>query len=888
MINKDVHIFGELLTILRKQRRVSQNDLAVRLDMHRNTISNWERGICLPESKTLVLELAKQLHLNKNEAQQLLEASLTAVSPCWLMPYQRNPFFTGRESVLQQLHNTLAHERSAILSQSYALSGLGGIGKTQTAIEYAYRYATEYAAVFWISAETNESITASFVAIADLLDLPEKQEKEPRRVINAVTYWLTSHSDWLVIFDNVEDLELVKGVLPPARCGSLLFTSRRQALGFVAQTLDVEQMTPEEGIRFLLHRARLLDSEVPLTSLTPEVVALAREVVAAMDGLPLALDQAGAYIEATRCGLADYLRLFQSAQLHLLDVRDASSDHPLSVTRTFALAFEQLEYDNPAAAELLTVSAFLAPEAIPESFFIEGAAYLGKTFEVLAAHPFEFQSTIKALLAYSLIQRNAGSRVVTIHRLVQVVLKGRLSEIEQSIWTRRVLRAVDQLFLRDKHQADYWRICEQLLPHALVCVSASEPWDECEVLHVALISHVATYFFNRALYTQAEQLYLRALRIGEKVPASEPLIQAEVFNGLANLYREQGKYEEAEAYFLRTLDIRERVLGSEHLLVSEVLTGLANFYQVQGRYAQVEPLYQRALRIREKELGAQHPQVASSLYNLAEYYRGQGKYEEAERLYQRALSIGKQMLGPEHLEVGYSINGLAMLYYEQGKYEEAEPLFRQALSIWEQALGPEHPNVAYPLVNLGELCKELGKYEEAKPFYQRALRIWEQALGSNHVLIAHVLYGLGECCREQGKYEEAELLYQRALMIREQALGPEHPEVAEPIQGIAILYAEQGKYEEAEPLFQRALTIRQQRLGPQHSYVAETLYHFAHFHQLRQQMTEALSLYQQALTIREQALGFHHLKTDATRTAYVHLLRDLGRVEEAAVVELQV
>ncbi len=850
MSNIDIYTFGELLTTFRKQHRISQNELADKLDVHRNTIGRWERGTGLPESKTVVLELAKQLHLNEQETRQLLEASLTTVSPYWLMPYQRNPFFTGRESVLQQLHDTIAHEHSAVLSQSYALSGLGGIGKTQTAIEYAYRYANEYAAVFWISAETNESIVSSFVAIAELLNLPEKQEKEQSRVITAVTHWLTSHRDWLVIFDNVEDLELLKGALPPARCGSLLFTSRRQALGFAAQTLDMEQMTPEEGTCFLLHRARLLDPTASLDSLAPEVIALAREIVVVMDGLPLALDQAGAYIEATHCSLSDYLQLFQSSQLRLLDERDAHADHPSSVASTFMLAFVQLKKNNPAAAELLTVCAFLAPEAIPETFFIEGATHLGLSFEVLAADPIQFNNAIKALLTYSLLQRNAPTRMLIIHRLVQVVLKESIEEAIQTIWEARLIHAMSLLFPREKTQAGYWQICENLLPHALGGITLSEQWDENEVLQnaltlISLLSCVATYLSHRARYVEAESLYQRALRIGEETLQSEKSLMAEALHGLARLYREQGKYEEAEPFYQRALVIRERALGSEHPLVSETLNELANLYHHLGKYEEAEPLYLHALRIREQVLGLHHAQLASPLYNLAELYRKQGRYEEAEPLYQRALRIGKQAFGPEHMEVGYSLNGLAMFYVEQGRYEEAEPLYQQALHIWEQTLGLEHPHVAYPLMNLGELYTKQRKYEQAGPLYQRALYIWEQALGINHVQVAHPLYGLAENCREQGKYEEAEPLYLRALDIREQALGLDHPDVAESVQGLAQLYTEQGNYKQADPFFQRALTICEQTLGP------------------------------------------HHPKTNATRTAYIQFLREQGHMKEAAIMEAQ-
>jgi tetratricopeptide (TPR) repeat protein/DNA-binding XRE family transcriptional regulator len=840
----DVGTFGELLAALRKQHHVSQNELATKLDVHRNTISNWERGTYLPETKTLVMELAKHLHLNEHETRQLLEASLTTISPYWLMPYQRNPFFTGRDGILPQLHSVLTHERRAVLSQSYALSGLGGIGKTQTAIEYSYRYANEYTAVFWINAETNASIFSSFVAIADLLNLPEKQDKEQSRVIAAVTRWLTSHSGWLVIFDNVEDLELVKSVLPPARSGSLLFTSRQQALGFTTQTLDLEQMTLEEGTRFLLHRARLLDPMTSLASFAPEDIALAREIVGIMDGLPLALDQAGAYIEATQCNLADYLRLLQSSQLHLLDERDAYADHPLSVVRTFTLTFERLEQSDQAAAELLTVCAFLAPDAIPETFFLEGAAHLGPTFEALSTDSLQFNAALRVLLTYSLLQRNPAMQTLTIHRLVQVVLKERLSEAMQEVWARRVLRAMEQLFPHSKSQASYWDVCKQLLPHALVCVEQNEQngwWAKDEVLPT-LMCHIATYFSNRAHYAQAESLYRQALAIGEQVLDFEHPLMAEVLYGLAMLYSDQGIFEEAKLLHQQALCIRERTLGAKHPSVAISLNMLAEIYRFQGKYEEAEPVYKRALRIWEEVPISNHPAHATLLNNLGVLYVSQGKYEEARLLYVQALRILEQVLGFENPQVAYALNNLGVVYAEQGKREEAESFFKQALRIREQVLGPEHPQVIYPLNNLAELYTE------------------------------HYA--------EQGRYEEAELLYKRALQIGEKTLGSEHSQVACSLSGLATIYREQGKYEEAESLYQRALAVRQQHQGQQHPDVAETLQRFAHFYQMRQQNTEALSLYQQALAIREQVLGYNHPKTQETRNSYSALLQAQGWYNE--------
>ncbi len=878
MNNTDVYTFGELLTTLRKQHHISQNELAAKLDIHRNTIGNWERGTYLPESKTLVLELAKHLHLNEYETRQLLEASLTAASPYWLMPYQRNPFFTGRDEVLQQLHAALTHERRAVLSQSYTLSGLGGIGKTQTAIEYAYRYSNDYAAVFWISAETNGNIAASFVAIADLLNLPERQEKEQSRVMAAVTRWLTNHSDWLVIFDNVEDLELVKSVLPPARCGSLLFTSRRQALGFTTQTLDLEQMTLEEGTRFLLHRARLLDPTASLDCFAPENAALAREIVVVMDGLPLALDQAGAYIDSSQCGLADYVRLLQSSQLRLLDERDTYADHPLSVMKTFALAFERLERDNPAAAELLTVCAFLAPEAIPETFFRKGAAQLGPTFEELAADPLLFNTAIKALLAYSLVQRDSTQQTLTVHRLVQAVLRERLSEAMQSVWARRVLQAMSQLFPSGRFQASYWQDCEQLLTHALVCVTLSED----KVLRFTLMSNVATYLLNRARFAEAESLYRQALAIGEQELGLEHALIADVLHGLAVLYSDQGKYEEAKPLHRQALQIREQTLETTHPSIAISLTMLAEVYKNQGRYEEAEPLYARALHIWKQNATRNDPAKAMLLNNLGTLYIDQGRYEEAEPLYAQALHIWKEALGLNDPQVAYAFNNLAVIYAEQGKYGEAESLLKQALQIREQVLGLEHPQLTYPLNNLAEISAIQGKYEEAESLFKRALQIGKQTLGSEHSQVAVSLGELAALYSKQGKYEEAEPFYKRALHIWEHI---QHPQTAHALTGLATLYSEQGKCEQAESLYQRALTVRQQHLGPLHPDVAETLHHFAHFRQMQQQTTEALSLYQQALAIREQALGYNHPKTQETRTCYVSLLRNLGLDDEAALLE---
>src|SRR5260370_13749982 len=178
--------FGELLKTFRKRRRLTQKHLAQQFGVHMNTISSWELGTYLPAARGQVLELARQLALSELETRQLLEASLTALVPHWSVPFPRNPFFTGREEILETLHTRLSTEHVVALTQSYALHGLGGIGKTQIALEYAYLHALEYSAVFWIGAETNEQIVTSLLGIAEELQLPDCDDAHQHRGLTAL------------------------------------------------------------------------------------------------------------------------------------------------------------------------------------------------------------------------------------------------------------------------------------------------------------------------------------------------------------------------------------------------------------------------------------------------------------------------------------------------------------------------------------------------------------------------------------------------------------------------------------------------------------------------------------------------------------------------------
>jgi tetratricopeptide (TPR) repeat protein len=717
----------------------------------------------------------------------------------WNVPYARNPFFTGRERILEALRAALEKRGRA------ALSGLGGVGKTQTAAEYAYRHRKEYESVFWARAESRETLLSSFVSIATLLNLPESAAKEQQAAIGAVRRWLEANSGWLLVLDNADDVALAREFIPDDAQGHILLTTRAQATSVVADRVEIEEMEQEEGALFLLRRAGIMAKDQPLTAASAADRKLAEQISKELGGLPLALDQGGAFIEETPSSLAEYLEFYRWEGGKLRAERGGLGDHP-SVTITLSLAFSKVAGASAAAADLIRLCAFLAADAIPEEIFTEGAAELGENLATVATSPFAFAQVLQKAGLFSLIDRNPHNKTLDVHRLVQAVVKDGMEKAEERRWAERAVRAVNRAFPGVEFSA--WPKCERLLPHAQACAAPAEEFG-FEFDEVArLFNQAGFYLSERARYAEAEPLFRQALAVWEKALGKEHPNVATSLNNLAELYRAQGKYAEAEPLYQRSLAIDEKALGPEHPGVALDLNNVAGLYSAEGKYVDAEPLYQRSLAIDEKAFGPEHPGTATGLNNLAELYRLQGRYPEAEPLYRRALMIREKVLGPEHPAVATGLNNLAVLYKTEGKYAQAESLHERALAIREKALGPDHPSVATSLNNLAELYRAQEKYAEAEPLYRRALVMLEKALGPEHPSVAASLNNLAVLYDSQGKYAEAEPLYHRALAIDEKALGPEHPDFATDLENYAALLRQTGRPSQAAQMEARAKAIR--------------------------------------------------------------------------------
>ena len=682
--------------------------------------------------------------LESQRSQDKPESSL----PIWNIPYGKNPYFTGREELLEALHRKLTTEHSTTLTQ--AITGLGGIGKTQTAIEYAYRHRGDYRIIWWLRAEELTTLAADYAQLAIQLNLPEHKATEQAIQIQAVRSWLEGHTGWLLIFDNAEERHDIRPYVPQIGPGQVLITSRNPIWDGLGTTLPVELMQPQEALAFLAKRTHDLDPQAAAT-------------LAKMLGyLPLALEQAAAYIRENSISLDQYQTLFQKHHAQLLQHSHLATEYPDTVATTWEISFQKVQKTAPAAADLLNLCAFLAPEAIFLDMITEGAIHIPKRLAKAITDPLTLNQLINPLLHYALLQREGDT--LTLHRLVQSVLRDRLNSTTQRRWAERAVQIVNQAFPEPEFTT--WSRCEQLLPHAQICARWIQKWGFVSEQGGRLLRRMGLYLYYRGAYFEAEPLYQQARAIIEKALGPDYPELAAVLGNLGQLYYRQSRYPEAESLYQQARAIIEKALGPDHSYLATTLGNLANLYIDQGRYAEAEPLFQQARAIIEKALEPDHPELAATLDNLGQLYYRQSRYAEAEPLFQQARAIREKALGSDHPELAITLNNLALLYKDQGRYAEAESLYQQARAIREKALGPDYPELATTLNNLAGLYADQGRYAEAEPLFQQAQTIYEKALGPDHPFLATTLENYAILLYETDRDTEATTLETRAQAIR--------------------------------------------------------------------------------------------------------------------------
>ena len=463
------------------------------------------------------------------------------------------------------------------------------MGKTQTVLAYAHQRLEAYTHVCWVDAASRETLTSGYIRLAGLLKLPTPGGQSSTQTVDSVKQWLASHQGWLLVLDNADDLGLVREFLPSGNCGHVVLTTRAWALGALAQSIEVQKMGHEEGALLLLRRAKRIPEDALLEAADPIDQARAKEIATQLDGLPLALDQAAAYLEETGCRLVDYLQLYRQHAPELLRRRGAlastrarwfetllcylhfwrrharkllrqggvlASDHPDAVASTWVLSFEQIERASSAAAELLKLCAFLHPDRIPEELFVEGAPELGPALKAVGSEALAWNNALSEILKYSLLQRDTNAGTLEVHQLVQAVLKARMDAATQRRWAKRAVRAIARAF--PSVEFSNWARCERLLPQAHAAMELINEWGLEFPEAARLLNRAGFYLSECARYPEAEPLYRRALAIREKALGPEHPNVATALENYAFLLRVIGRPDDAAPMETRARAIRAK------------------------------------------------------------------------------------------------------------------------------------------------------------------------------------------------------------------------------------------------------------------------------------------------------------------------------------------
>ena len=638
-----------------------------------------------------------------------------SLPPVWNLSSHPNPNFTGREELLSALQAAAGGTRT-VLSQ--AITGLGGIGKTQLAAEYAYRHRGDFDVVWWVRAEEPLTLVQDLAGLAPALGLDPGTELDA--TVAGVRTWLEGNDRWLVIFDNATDPASVEAVLPRGGGGRVLVTSRNPGWGGIGRVLAVDVLAQEEAVALLVRRSGHDDA------------GTAEELARELGCLPLALEQAGAYVaESPGMTLRRYLQLFRARAPEILS-RGRAAGYTATVATTWELAFQAVERTSPPAAALLQVCAFVEPDDIPLGLIVASADRWDGPLDAVADDPLALADALSHLGRFSLVTA-AASEAVTVHRLVQLVVRERMAETERRNWEARVVVAVAKAFPPRSDDVRSWDRCALLLPHALAAISHPAATDGDAATWTSwLLDRAATYLQGRARFVQARALQERVLAIAEAAYGPEHPVVGSILNNLALMLRDLGDLAGARPLLERTLAIAEAAHGPDHPDLGKNLNNLALVLQDLGDLAGARPLLERALAIDEAAYGPDHPEVGRDLNNLAMVLQDLGDLAGARPLLERALAIAEAAYGPDHPVVSTNLNNLALVFQRVGDLAGARPLLERALAIDQATYGPDHPVVGRRLNNLAILLHGLGDLAGPRPLLERALAIAEAAQGPDH------------------------------------------------------------------------------------------------------------------------------------------------------------
>ena len=583
------------------------------------------------------------------------------------LPELPSPNFVGRAEVMAQLERALSAESQTI---TQTLHGLGGVGKTTLALHYAHGHARAYRLVWWIRSDTPELIEAGFAALTVRLRGEEAYDLTTTQAAEWAVGWLQTHPGWLLVFDNAEKPQDVHAWTGQLRAsGRYLITSRFKR-GWGCDPIALNVLDDEASQALLLRLAEGLDGAGTLAD--------------ELGHLPLALEQAGAFIAQTGLTTAEYMAMWRRYPERTTDAAPGGSDPTRTVARIWRITLDALQEQDARAVDILRIAAWYAPTGIPRDLFAP-----------LADDPVDLLQLLGLLADYNMITLDRAG--IGIHRLVQMVARTP-SEGDPHRARDRVMAArdratrlmADELPENPGLNVAGWPKWRALLPHAEALMDACDPGEDTAVTEL-IVTRTGNFLNGQGLLPKARHCFGRSLATTVRLFGEDHPETLRARTNLAYAHKAAGDLSRAIELYERTLEDRVRVLGVDHPDTLRSRNNLAAAYHSVGDVERAVELYERTLEDRVRVLGVDHPDTLRSRNNLAAAYHSAGDLARAIELYERTLKDRVRVLGEDDPRTLTSRKNLAAAYQASGDVERAIPLFEQALAGLLRVLGEDHP-----------------------------------------------------------------------------------------------------------------------------------------------------------------------------------------------------
>ncbi|WP_395104704.1 FxSxx-COOH system tetratricopeptide repeat protein [Actinomadura sp. SCN-SB] len=714
----------------------------------------------------------------------------------------RNKNFTGRTELLARLRDGIADQVTAVVP--HALHGLGGVGKTQMAVEYCYRFRSEYDLVWWIPADQPVLVRSSLAGLAPFLGLPPATASGIEEAAGAVLDALRRgdpFDKWLLIFDNADQPEDLNDVLPRGP-GHVLITSRNHRWEGVVDTVAIDVFSRDESIEFLNKR-------VPKGISKADADRLADE----LGDLPLALEQAGALQAETGMGVREYLKLLSERTSQLL-AEGKPTEYPASMTAAWSLSVASLNEKLPEAVQLLRRCAFFGPEPIPRDAFSQPRLELGTELTTLIGDPIRLSRVIGELGRYALARLDIPARTLQVHRLIQALLRDELPPEEQERMRHEVHLMLAGYAPADPYDPTSWPRYSSLLGHILPAAVGESSAPEARRLSIDIVRYlygIGDLGFARAL---AEKF----LPIWTKQSGEEHKDVLELRMEHANIMRELGEYQLSSELNQATLAVAERVLGEDDPLTLRFFRGECADLRALGEFERAREHDERLLARYEATFGPEHPGTILTINNLAADCGLNSQYVRAKQLlegaYQSLLAAG----GADKSTLLLIWSGLARSVRLCGDYSEACDLGEDAYAFGLEEFGIEFSWTLRTAKDLSIAWRRLGDLERAGELAEDVHTRTVRQYGLDHPDTLAAAMCLANYLRTRGEIDAAMDLAADTVRRYPRVYGHTHPYNYGCMGNLAIMHRVQNDPQAARKLNEQALAGLESKLGRDHHY----------------------------------------------------------------------